>query len=119
MPADAIAGRDAVAVLAPDPKGFHDSAHVVAIPDGPTLHPEPPYLTVPELAAILRVPVSCVYSWTSRVGPNAIPRYRLGKRLGFRLDEVLKWVEEHQRVGIVPRHRVRESRSRRCHREPR
>lgn len=57
------------------------------------------FITVPELAAILRVPVSCVYEWTRRSGPESIPSYKAGKRLVFDQAEVLAWFKETQRRG--------------------
>jgi excisionase family DNA binding protein len=69
--------------------------------------PDGPFLIVEEVAALLRVPLSRVYEWTRRVGDDAIPRYRAGKRLVFRRDEVLAWFTETQRVGLVPDYRAR------------
>ena len=67
----------------------------------------PLFLTVPDVAALLRGPVSRVYEWTRRVGDDAIPRYRAGKRFVFQKDEVLAWFTETQRVGLMPRHETR------------
>ncbi len=61
--------------------------------------PDSPFLTVPELAAFLRVKISRVYEWTERRGPGSIPRYKAGSRLVFLRDEALEWFLEHQRVG--------------------
>ena len=72
-----------------------------------------PFITVGEVAALLRVPRSCVYTWTSRVGPGAIPRYKAGRQLVFIEKEVLDWFTETHRVGTGPLARVRRSRSRR------
>lgn len=55
-----------------------------------------PFLTVQELAPLLRVPVSRVYDWTRQVGPDPIPAYRGGKRLLFDRDEVLAWFKRTQ-----------------------
>ncbi len=62
-----------------------------------------PFLTVPELAALLRVTPNTVYSWTQRVGPEAIPRYRAGKRLVFDEVEAVRWFRETQAVGGTAR----------------
>jgi excisionase family DNA binding protein len=59
-----------------------------------------PFLTVPEVAALLRVPTSRVYEWTRRVGPDAIPRYRAGKHLTFLSDEVMRWFTTTQRIDL-------------------
>ncbi len=66
-----------------------------------------PFITVEEVAALLRVPRSTVYIWTSRVGSDAIPRYRAGRRLVFDPAEVLGWFRETQRIGVGPLRRVR------------
>ncbi len=70
-----------------------------------------PFLTVPELAALLRVPVSWVYEQTRRIGPDAIPCYRAGKRLVFDREEALAWFQETQRHQILPMDRRRKRRA--------
>ncbi len=50
-------------------------------------------LSVEELAALLKVPKSWVYSKTRETGPGAIPRLQVGKYLRFRLEDVLAWLE--------------------------
>jgi predicted DNA-binding transcriptional regulator AlpA len=72
----------------------------------------PLFLDVPGLAAALGVPVSTIYNWTREVGPQSIPRVRLGKRYGFDLGEVVAWLKENH----DPRHdgqRPRPTRGRR------
>lgn len=67
-----------------------------------------PFLLVPEVAALLRVRTSTVYSWTRQVGPDAVPCYRAGKALVFDRDEVLVWfrsVQRHNTPGVVTRPR--------------
>ena len=61
--------------------------------------PTSPFLTVEEVAVLLRVPRSWVYEQTRLVGNDAIPRYRAGKRLVFLRDEVLAWFTDTRRVG--------------------
>ena len=51
-------------------------------------------LTVVELAEILRVKLSWVYSKSREKGPNAIPRVKVGKYIRFRLPDVLDWLNE-------------------------
>ena len=60
-----------------------------------------PFLTVPELAALLRVPVSWVYGRTRGRSPERIPGFRLGKYWRFREADVLAWLER-QKVGVRP-----------------
>jgi excisionase family DNA binding protein len=54
-------------------------------------------LTVNEVAALLRVPVSWVYDRTRKRSLDRLPGIRLGKYWRFRQTEVLAWVES-QRV---------------------
>jgi len=55
-------------------------------------------LTVAEVAALLRVPVSWVYGRTRKRTLERLPGYRLGKYWRFREDEILAWVKS-QRGG--------------------
>ncbi len=55
-----------------------------------------PFVTVPELATLLRVSVWQVYDWTRQVGPDAIPSYKGGKRILFDEHEALAWFRETQ-----------------------
>lgn len=48
----------------------------------------PVLLTVAEVAALLRVEVSTIYVWTSK---RKIPFRKVGGRLRFDRDEVLRW----------------------------
>lgn len=50
-------------------------------------------LTIGELAELLNVQKSWLYSRTRQTGPGAIPRLKLGKYLRFRIQEVLDWLE--------------------------
>jgi excisionase family DNA binding protein len=50
------------------------------------------FLTVKEVAELLRVPVSWVYERTRRRDGGQLPGYRLGKYWRFREDEVLAWI---------------------------
>ena len=52
-------------------------------------------LTVGEVAALLRVPVSWVYGRTRERFRGRLPGYRLGKYWRFKKDEVLAWVMRH------------------------
>ena len=51
------------------------------------------FLTIDEMAKILKVPKSWIYSRTRETGPNTIPRFRVGKYLRFRLEDVMGWLE--------------------------
>lgn len=48
----------------------------------------PVLLTVSEVAALLRVEVATIYVWTSK---RKIPFRKVGGRLRFDRDEVLRW----------------------------
>jgi len=54
-------------------------------------------LTINELADKLKVQKSWIYSRTREIGPNAIPRIKVGKYLRFRLEEILSWIENGNR----------------------
>ena len=58
-----------------------------------------PFLTVPEVAALLRQPISWVYE-QSRM--HLIPSYKGGKRLLFDREEVLAWFKEAHQRGPLP-----------------
>jgi excisionase family DNA binding protein len=51
------------------------------------------FLTVQEVANLLRVPVSWVYGRTRKRSIERLPGYRLGKYWRFREDEILAWVK--------------------------
>lgn len=53
-------------------------------------------MTVDEIADALRVKKSWVYRQMRMEGEDQIPHVRAGKYLRFRLNEVLKWLEDRQ-----------------------
>jgi len=55
------------------------------------------FLTVSEVAQLLRVPISWIYARTRQRTLNRLPGYRLGKYWRFRQEEVLTWVESQRR----------------------
>ena len=55
-----------------------------------------PFVTVREIAALLRVSRWTILEWTRSVDPDAIPCYGR-KPLLFKADEVLEWFERTQR----------------------
>jgi excisionase family DNA binding protein len=50
-------------------------------------------LTVSEVAAALKVPVSWVYERTRRSGTDQIPHFKMGKYLRFRWTAVREWLD--------------------------
>jgi len=50
-------------------------------------------LTVSEVAAALKVPVSWVYERTRRFGTDQMPHFKLGKYLRFRWSTIRDWLE--------------------------
>lgn len=52
---------------------------------------KPSFLTVEELAEMLRVEVRTVYSWVSK---GSVPFRKAGRRTVFLLDEIMEWTEE-------------------------
>ncbi len=59
------------------------------------------FLTVGEVAELLRVPITWVYARTRKRAANRIPGYRLGKYWRFQESEVLAWVQR-QSEGARP-----------------
>jgi excisionase family DNA binding protein len=55
-------------------------------------------MTVDEIAALLKVPVSWVYERTRRRGVERIPHVKLGKYLRFSLPEVKTWLERLREI---------------------
>jgi len=55
------------------------------------------FLTVSEVGALLKVPVSWVYERTRRRGLERIPHFKVGKYLRFREPEVLNWLDRMRR----------------------
>jgi excisionase family DNA binding protein len=54
-------------------------------------------MSISDLAALLKVPVSTIYSWNRQgAGP---PYYKIGKSLRYRGSDVLRWVK----VNLVPK----------------
>jgi excisionase family DNA binding protein len=51
-------------------------------------------MTVSEVAALLKVPVSWVYEHTRRRGNECIPHVKLGKYLRFSAADVKAWLEQ-------------------------
>jgi excisionase family DNA binding protein len=54
-------------------------------------------LTVPELAAALKVKDSWVYGETRKTGKESMPRLRVGKYVRFSLEEVMDWLRRQQK----------------------
>ena len=61
------------------------------------LFPPGRYLSVLEVAAILGVPKTFVYRRTCQGHPDALPSYRFGGHLRFRLSDIEEWIEAHRR----------------------
>lgn len=51
------------------------------------------FLTVAEIAAALKVPVSWIYERSRRRGRDRIPHFKLGKYLRFHPAKVRAWLE--------------------------
>lgn len=64
-------------------------------PLGPDAHA---LLDIQQVAELLNVPVSWIYSRTRKRSLDRIPGFRLGKYWRFHRDDVLGWVER-QRSG--------------------
>ncbi len=59
--------------------------------DPPAVSPSRPLLTVPEVASLLRLTVKGIYAM---VEGRRIPFIRVGNRVRFVRDEVLRWLSE-------------------------
>lgn len=55
-------------------------------------------LTVAEVAAVLKLPVSWIYERTRRRGLERIPHFKLGKYLRFSEREVLDWLARAREI---------------------
>jgi excisionase family DNA binding protein len=55
------------------------------------------FLTVHEVARLLRVPVSWVYVRVRERSTEPLPGYRVGKYWRFREQEIIAWVKRHER----------------------
>ena len=53
----------------------------------------PQFLTVEEVAELLRVSPRSIYDWVSQ---RQIPFHKAGRRTIFLLDEILEWTSERQ-----------------------
>jgi excisionase family DNA binding protein len=53
-------------------------------------------ITVKELSALLRVPISTVHQWTHK---KQIPFYRIGRYCLFKDDEITQWLEAKKHGG--------------------
>jgi len=54
---------------------------------------------VNDLAKVLGVPPSWVYTRTRETGKDAIPRIMVGKYVKFRIDEVMTWLEKKNKAA--------------------
>ncbi len=52
------------------------------------------FLTVKELASLLKVSRRSVYNWAEDSKRTGFPVERIGGLIRFRLDKVLKWMDE-------------------------
>jgi len=66
-------------------------------------------LTVKDVAKLLSVAQSTVYSW---VVSGDIPYYKLGKAIRFKEEDVLQWLELHRRENMKAKQLARLMRKR-------
>ena len=57
------------------------------------------FVGVEEVATVLDVEKSWIYSRTRKKGKGQIPHYRLGKYVKFDLDEVVTWLKTEQQAA--------------------
>lgn len=53
-------------------------------------------LTIDEMAEALKVAKSWLYSRTREIGPDAIPRVKVGKYIRFVEADVMEWLKRKQ-----------------------
>lgn len=56
-------------------------------------------LTIKELADLLKIPVSWIYSRTRIKSEDSIPCVRIGKYVRFVEEEVIEWINNQQPKG--------------------
>jgi len=56
-------------------------------------------LTIDEMAAVLKVPPSWLYSRTRIKGADSIPHLKVGKYCRFEREKVFAWIEARQGHG--------------------
>jgi len=57
------------------------------------------FMTPEQLSQMLSLPMSFIYEHTRKGSKDRIPgTYRFGKHLRFRLEDVEKWIEKHEKV---------------------
>lgn len=79
--------ESATSPASPDSNGRRFKVAAVRTSKAPPGIP-PQLLTVAEVAGLLRVEVSTIYVWTSK---RKIPFRKVGGRLRFDRDEILRW----------------------------
>lgn len=57
------------------------------------------FLTLNEMAEILKVPKSWLYSRTRETRPDSIPRVKVGKYIRFEADKVMEWIKGQNEVN--------------------
>jgi excisionase family DNA binding protein len=60
-------------------------------------------LSVEEIAKVLNVPPSWIYSRTRETGPESIPRIKVGKYIRFQREEVIDWLRAQDKIEEVRR----------------
>ena len=53
-------------------------------------------LTIQEVADLLRVPTSWLYSHSRKRSKDRIPAVKVGKYVRFNQDDVTEWIERHK-----------------------
>lgn len=92
-----MTAQETTSTCTPDPK-LTGAAHEECMTTRMNTDPLPalaaaidPLLSITELSAYLRAPVSSIYAWRSKgEGPRG---FRVGRRVLYRLSEVDRWVE--------------------------
>jgi excisionase family DNA binding protein len=55
------------------------------------------FISIDELAEMLRVPKGWIYERTRCPRPDSLPFFKVGKYLRFRMDEIEAWLQQQRR----------------------
>lgn len=58
------------------------------------------FMTVEEMAEVLKVPKSWIYSRSRETGPGTMPRLKVGKYLRFVETDVMDWLRKQNRADF-------------------
>ena len=58
-----------------------------------------PFITPKQLSQMLNLPMTFIYEHTRKGSKDRIPgTYRFGKHLRFKVEDVERWIEKHEKL---------------------